>query len=101
MNDLHSRTAGGLELRPTRDFPYILKAKFDTEVPPAPPPAELLRGPWPTCTHTGNDVHHHHHHQDGVGLAIGHKLENQRGAWMLAVNYDRRSGPHIGLSFHF
>lgn len=69
MNDLHSRTAGGLELRPTRDFPYILKAKFDTE--------------------------------DGVGLAIGHKLENQRGAWMLAVNYDRRSGPHIGLSFHF
>lgn len=42
MNDLHSRTAGGLELRPTRDFPYILKAKFDTEVPPAPLPAELL-----------------------------------------------------------
>jgi hypothetical protein len=68
-NDMHSRTAGGLELRPSRAFPYILKAKYDTE--------------------------------DGVGLAIGHKLIQQRGAWMFAVNYDRRSGPHIGLSFHF
>ncbi len=47
MNDLHSRTAGGLELRPTRDFPYILKAKFDTEVPPAPPPPRHQRwGVW-------------------------------------------------------
>jgi hypothetical protein len=31
-NDMHSRTAGGLELRPSRAFPYILKAKYDTEV---------------------------------------------------------------------
>lgn len=97
MNDLHSRTAGGLELRPTRDFPYILKAKFDTEVPPAHCQLSCYAKLWPTRTHTGTGDDD----QDGVGLAIGHKLENQRGAWMLAVNYDRRSGPHIGLSFHF
>lgn len=32
LNDLHCRTAGGIELRPTHSLPYIIKAKYDTEV---------------------------------------------------------------------
>jgi len=31
LNDLHSRTAGGIEFQPTASFPYIFRAKFDTE----------------------------------------------------------------------
>lgn len=97
LNDLHSRTAGGIELRPSSTFPYLLRAKYDTQVRGIAHRHQICQ--------IISLIHFSSMHlpalQEGLGLSIGHKMKRFQGAWMLGINYDRSTGPHVGLSFHF